>query len=270
VTSILDGSSTAWMLRTDAHPRDKLLALMKLAQDLRKTVTLEELLPSVLERLLSLYVQADRALIVLRGTGPSRPATTRACRHRGSERTSEASQAGKIVKEVMASGKAVVSEQGLIMSAPLLDLEGQPLGAVQLDALGSQLGFRREDLDLLTTVAFQVSVVVENANPARGRPGRALPGNRTPSWPKKSRWSCCRASLRRSTGTIFSITYAPAKYVGGDYSRLPAAGRRSPGVGRADVSGKGRAGRVIDGQGGQRVAGVAGDGTGSGAGAETK
>ena len=71
VTSILDGSSTAWMLRTDAQPRDKLLALMKLAQDLRKTVTLGELLPGVLERLLSLYGQADRRWSCSAKRGPA-------------------------------------------------------------------------------------------------------------------------------------------------------------------------------------------------------
>ena len=99
---------------------------------------------------------------MLRETGPGRRATIRV-RHRGSDRTTEGGQTSKIIKEVMASGKAVVSDQGLIMSAPLLDLEGRPLGAIQLDALGSQFGFRREDLDLLTTVAFQISVVLENA-----------------------------------------------------------------------------------------------------------
>ncbi len=237
VTSILDGSSTAWMMRTDAHPRDKLLALMKLAQDLRRTVTLGELLPGVLERLLSLYGQADRALVVLRETGPGRPAAIRV-RHRGSERTGEGGPTGKLVKEVMASGKAVVSDHGLIMSAPLLDLEGQTLGAIQLDALGSQIGFRREDLDLLTTVAFQISVVLENAilheAALRERSleielklAQQIQVELLPSEPPQI------------AGYEFFDYYAPAKYVGGDYyDYLPLDGDRLALV-VGDVSGKG-------------------------------
>ncbi len=237
VTSILDGSSTAWMLRTDAQPRDKLLALMKLAQDLRKTVTLGELLPGVLERLLSLYGRADRALVVLRETGPGRPATIRV-RHRGSDRTTEGGPTSKVIKEVMASGKAVVSDQGLIMSAPLLDLEGRPLGAIQLDALGSQFGFRREDLDLLTTVAFQISVVLENAilheAALRERSleielklAQQIQVDLLPSEPP------------RIAGYEFFDYYAPAKYVGGDYyDYLPLEGDRLALV-VGDVSGKG-------------------------------
>jgi serine phosphatase RsbU (regulator of sigma subunit) len=237
VTSILDGSSTAWMLRTDAQPRDKLLALMKLAQDLRKSITLGELLPDVLERLLSLYGRADRALVALRETGPGRPATIRV-RHRGSERTSEGGQASKIIKEVMSSGKAVVSDQGLIMSAPLLDLEGRPLGAIQVDALGSQFSFRREDLDLLTTVAFQVSVVLENTilheAALRERSleielklAQQIQVDLLPSEPP------------RIAGYEFFDYYAPAKYVGGDYyDYLPLEGNRLALV-VGDVSGKG-------------------------------
>lgn len=237
VTSILDGSSTAWMLRTDAHPRDKLLALMKLAQDLRKTVALEELLPGVLERLLSLYGQADRAVVVLRETGSVRPATVRV-RHRGSERTSEAGQAGKIIKEVMASGKAVVSDQGLIMSAPLMDLEGRSLGAIQLHALGSPFGFRPEDLDLLTTVAFQISIVLENAvlHEAALRE-RSLEIELKLA--QEIQIELLPSEPPQIAGYEFFDYYAPAKYVGGDYfDYLPLEGHRLALV-VGDVSGKG-------------------------------
>jgi serine phosphatase RsbU (regulator of sigma subunit) len=204
---------------------------------LRKTVTLGELLPSVLERLLSLYGQADRALVVLCETGPGRPATIRA-RHRRLARTSEEKQTSRIIKDVMATGKAVVSDQGLSMSAPLTDLEGRPLGALQLDALASQVPFRREDLDLLTTVAFQISVVLENAilheAALRERSleielklAQQIQVELLPSEPPQI------------AGYEFFDYYAPAKYVGGDYyDYLPLDGDRLALV-VGDVSGKG-------------------------------
>jgi len=237
VTSILDGSSTAWVLRTDVHPRDKLMALMKLAQDLRKRVTLEELLPRTLERLLSLYGRADQALIVLRETGPGRPAMMRG-RRRGGNGVSEEGPAGTIIGEVMATGRAVIADQGRSMSAPLMDLEGQPLGAVQLETLDGERGFRREDLDLLTTVAFQVSIVVENAIlhevALRERSleielklAQEIQVELLPSEPPQI------------DGYEFFDYYAPAKFVGGDYfDYLPLDDNRLALV-VGDVSGKG-------------------------------
>ena len=61
VTSVLDGSTTTWLMRTDVHSQPKLLALMQLTKELRKTTTLEGLLSSVLDGLLTLHAQADRA-----------------------------------------------------------------------------------------------------------------------------------------------------------------------------------------------------------------
>lgn len=237
VTSVLDGSSTSWLTRTDARPRDKLMALMKLAQDLRKTVTLGELLPVILERLLSLYSQADRALVMLCDTGPGRPTMVR-MRQRGSPRTSEGGPPGKVIKDVLASGKAVVSDQELVMSAPLMDMEGRMLGAIQLDALGSEFHFRSEDLDLLTTVAFQISVVLENAilheAALRERSleielklAQQIQVELLPSEPP------------HIAGYKFFDYYAPAKFVGGDYyDYLPLDGERLALV-VGDVSGKG-------------------------------
>ena len=237
VTSVMDGSTTAWLLRTDANPREKLLALMELAGDLRKRVMLEELLPSVLERLLSLFGQADRALIELRQTGAGRPALIRVW-DRGANGVAETRQPVSVLKEVMATRRAIISDQGLSMSAPLMDLEGHPLGAVQMDAFGSRRDFRREDLDLLTTVAFQISVVIENAllheAVIRERSleielklAREIQIELLPSKPPQIE------------GYEFFDYYAPAKYVGGDYyDYLPLENDRLALV-VGDVSGKG-------------------------------
>jgi len=237
VTSVLDGSSTAWMLRTDAQPRDKLAALVNLAQDLRKRVTLEELLPGALERLLSLYGHADQALIMLRETGLGRRAMLRG-RQRGSDRISETGQPGNVINEVLTTGRAVIADQGMSMTAPLMDLEGHPLGAVQLDALASQRSFRREDLDLLTTVAFQVSVVVENAilHEAALRE-RSLEVELKLA--QEIQVELLPSEPPQIEGYEFFDYYAPAKYVGGDYyDYLPLDDNRLALV-VGDVSGKG-------------------------------
>ncbi len=237
LTSILDGSTTAWMTRTDVHPQHKLLAWMKLTQDLRKIVTVDGLLSGVLDGLLTLHSQADRALIMICGKGPGWPAAIRA-RHRGSDRISEVAQAGKLLKDVIANGQAVLSDQELTVCAPLLDLEGKPLGAIQLDALGSRRKFQRDDLDLLTTVAFQVSFVVENAilHEAALRE-RALETELKLA--QEIQVVLLPSEPPQISGYEFFDYYAPAKYVGGDYyDYLPLEGNRLALV-VGDVSGKG-------------------------------
>lgn len=237
LTSVLDGSTTSWLMRTDVHSQPKLLALMQLTKELRKRVTLAGLLPSVLDGLLTLHARADRAAIMLCETGPSRPATMRV-RQRGSERTGEAALAGRLMRDVIATGRVMMSDQALIISAPLLDLDGKPLGAIQLDALDSRQEFNREDMELLATVAFQVSFVVENAmlHEAALRE-RSLETELKLA--QEIQVELLPSEPPQIDGYEFFDYYAPAKFVGGDYyDYLPLEGNRLALV-VGDVSGKG-------------------------------
>lgn len=150
----------------------------------------------------------------------------------------EAAQAGKLIREVIATGNAIMSDQALTISAPLSDLEGKPLGAIQLDALASQQVFQREDLELLATVAFQVSFVVENAmlHEAALRE-RALETELKLA--QEIQVELLPSEAPQIDGYEFFDYYAPAKYVGGDYyDYLPLDDDRLALV-VGDVSGKG-------------------------------
>ncbi|HPM82378.1 MAG TPA: PP2C family protein-serine/threonine phosphatase, partial [Candidatus Anammoximicrobium sp.] len=119
-----------------------------------------------------------------------------------------------------------------------LDLEGKPLGAIQLDALGSQWEFRREDLELLTSVAFQISFVLENAilHEAALRE-RALETELKLA--QEIQVVLLPSQPPEIEGYEFFDYYAPAKYVGGDYyDYLPLENNRLALV-VGDVSGKG-------------------------------
>jgi serine phosphatase RsbU (regulator of sigma subunit) len=237
LTSVLDGSTTTWMMRGDVHSQHKLWAWTKLTQDLRKILTLDELLSGVLEGLLTLASQAERALLVLRETGSGRPATIRV-RHRGSDRISDVAQPGKLLKDAIATGKPLLSDQGQAVSAPLLDLEGKPLGAVQLDAWTSQRRFKTEDLDLLATVAFQISFLVENAilHEAALRE-RSLETELKLA--QEIQVVLLPSQPPQIDGYEFFDYYAPAKYVGGDYYDYLLLEDNRLALVVGDVSGKG-------------------------------
>ena len=47
--------------------------------------------------------------------------------------------------------------------APLLDGDGEPLGAIQMDSLDPKRRFAQQDLEVLAGIASQAGVAIENA-----------------------------------------------------------------------------------------------------------
>jgi serine phosphatase RsbU (regulator of sigma subunit) len=236
-TKHTEEASSPRAVRTDINTQSKLKALMQLTQDLRKIVSLDELLPSVLGSLLAMFAQADCGVIVLNdGSGgrPRRPLV----RHRQAESPSDTVIQWSLVQAATDDRLPVMAANDLLMCVPLLDRDENPLGVIHLDAFQRQRRFTPEDLDLLTTVAFQVSFAVENALlhelairerslEMELRIAQHIQVDLLPSQPP------------RIDGYEFYDYYAPAKFVGGDYyDYLPLDGGRLALV-LGDVSGKG-------------------------------
>lgn len=233
----LDSSAASLAQRTESNAGTKLAAMMRLAEDLRNTVDLEQLLAKVVDSLLAMFPCASRGVVLLQGVESGGGATTVArFRHPGAENKIQLSR--RLLNEVLTKRQAVVPEDGMMMCAPLLDRSGYPLGVIQLGAESPRETFQDDDLDLLLTVALQVSVVIENSllheTVLRERNlaleleiARAIQVSLLP------------ASRPQIEGYEFFDYYEPAKHVGGDYYdyRLLPGNRLAILLG--DVSGKG-------------------------------
>lgn len=173
-----------------ANPARKLEVVLDIARHLATTLDLDLLLGRLLDHLFHLFPQADRGLaLLLEVDGPGRPDGGRS-QLTFRVRAQQVRQAGaaqdypysrSLVTRALESGEGLLSDNFLqspnvpmteslralelrsFLCVPLLGSAGQRLGVLQLDALRGGGVFTRGDLDLLATVALQVSTVVEKA-----------------------------------------------------------------------------------------------------------
>jgi serine phosphatase RsbU (regulator of sigma subunit) len=154
----------------------KLHVVLEISQHLARTLDLDPLLDKLLEQLMNLFPQADRALAILcEGDRLAlRAQHTRAGRESGYpfSRT--------IVRRALDEGVGLLSEDvhkdqrfqssttitsldlHSVLCVPLINPDGRRLGVLQVDRHCKGYGFRLEDLHLLTAIGMQVSVVLEN------------------------------------------------------------------------------------------------------------
>ena len=150
---------------------------MEITQHLARTLEFEPLLGKLLEHLLRLFPQADRGLVVLYEQDRL---VLRSFRCRRSDAT-DAPFSRSVVQRALDEGIGILSEDvegdprvlktatlvGLklrsFMCVPLICPDSQRLGAIQLDCTTPGMAFREDDLEVLTAIALQVTVVLENA-----------------------------------------------------------------------------------------------------------
>jgi serine phosphatase RsbU (regulator of sigma subunit) len=160
-------------------PAAKLQLVLEIAQHLGRTLDLEALLDKLLEQLLRLFPPSDRAMVILCEDGKL---VVRAQRGRPGRDVGTYPFSRTVVRRALDEGVGLLSDDvrndrrfkssttitGLdlhsVLCVPLINPEGKRLGAIQLDRFSQGIGFRSEDLHLLTAVALQVTVVLENVS----------------------------------------------------------------------------------------------------------
>jgi serine phosphatase RsbU (regulator of sigma subunit) len=160
------------------NPAYKLQVVLEIAQHLGRTLQTDALLGRLLDHLLALFPQADRGLVIL---CQGERLVVQAQRSRLPGMPQEFPYSRSVVRRALDEGVGLLSEDvpadpKLVLTAtlmslnlrsflcvPLLSPEGRRLGVLQLDCLRPGQRFRPDDLELLTAIALQVGVVLENA-----------------------------------------------------------------------------------------------------------
>jgi serine phosphatase RsbU (regulator of sigma subunit) len=160
------------------NPAQKLQVVLEIAQHLGRTLETDPLLGRLLDHLLRLFPQADRGLVVL---CEGDALHVRAQRSRVPGEGAEFAFSRSLVRRALEQGVGLLSEDvpadphlpisatlaGLnlrsFLCVPLISPDGRRLGVLQLDCVRQGPAFRGEDLELLTAVALQVTVVLDNA-----------------------------------------------------------------------------------------------------------
>jgi serine phosphatase RsbU (regulator of sigma subunit) len=156
----------------------KLERMLQIAQDLGRNLDIDPLLGRLLEHLMGLFPQADRGMVML--VDRERP-VVRAQRVRHGEPTGDYAYSRTIVQKALDEGVGLLSEdvrgdRNLVLSAtmvslnlrsflcvPMIGWEGRRLGLIQLDCIRPGMIFRQDDLEMLTAIALQAAVVLQNA-----------------------------------------------------------------------------------------------------------
>lgn len=245
----------------DVRPEAKLKSVIEISRRLAATADLNSLLPTLLDTLFEIFPAADRGVILLRspGTGKLVPA---AQKHRrfGEEETVRLSRTvlNKVIQEKtgILSADATSDKQfqmsesisnlsiRSVMCAPMIGLEGEVTGVINLDTQNPLAQFTKDDLDLLLAVAGQAALSYESAR---------LLVSYMEKLRQDSEMEIARDVQRALLpehfpdvpGYEFFATYESAEAVGGDYyDAFPLPDGRVC-VSFGDVAGKGVPGALI-------------------------
>ena len=259
IMSKLDVSSSRGRVQLVASPEAKLAALVEITLSLGKALSLDEVLPQVLNSLFKIFVQADRGFIALVGEdGVLVPRWTKLRR----EDADTIRVSRTIVHQVMQSREAILSADATsdarfelsqsiadfrirsMMCAPLINSEGTVLGVLQIDTLDQRNRFQPEDLELLVGAAAQAGIAIDNAQMHEAAL-RQRAVERDLELAHEVQRGFLPDARPELPGYHFWDYYRPANHVGGDYFdyiRLPD-GRLAVLV--ADVVGHGVAAALL-------------------------
>jgi pSer/pThr/pTyr-binding forkhead associated (FHA) protein len=147
---------------------------------LKSSMTLKEIMESILDYIFGLLRRIDRGVIILIDKSTGQITETFSRQNPNSEQTAFSSYSKTIVDRVVKEAKGLMmldtydednsnlSESIKLMKirsalcVPLIS-KGNIRGVIYLDSIGRPYGFRSEDLSLLTALSSSAAMVIENA-----------------------------------------------------------------------------------------------------------
>lgn len=218
--------------KLSASPEAKLSAILEISTSLGRALSLDDVLPKLLNGLFKIFVQADRGFIVMRSEeGHLVPRWTKV-RREENEDTIRISRT--ICNQVMSSKEAILSADAAtdqrfemsqsiadfrirsMMCAPLIDSDGNAFGVLQIDTLDQRHRFQKEDLEVLGAVATQAAIAIDNAR-LHDQSLRQREVQRDLEVAHEVQRGFLPDRKPQLAGYAFYDFYAPAAYVGGDY-----------------------------------------------------
>jgi len=258
IVGSVDNSSGFGML--DVRPDAKLKAVIEISRSLAGTVDVEKLLPRILDTLFGIFPHADRGCILLAGDdGQMKPA---AQKHRRQHEDSTVKLSSTILKKVLNEKTGVLSADAAsdsqfeasesisnlsirsMMCVPMLGLEGNPLGVINIDTQNPLNQFNNEDLDLLLAIAGQAALSYESAKLMASYMAKQKQDNEL-EIARKVQQALLPEDLPQVDGYEFFASYDSAQAVGGDYYDAMKLSNGQICLSFGDVAGKGVPGALI-------------------------
>lgn len=270
---MLDASRSD-LLASMVKPEIKLKAILQISRELTSNLSIDTVAPKILESLLEIFAQAERAFLVQLNTEEAgkwsfkqifhklRPGMKPGARPLGAPADEPRMRISKaIINHVIDNRKAVVSQDASndmnlptsasiadlrirsVMCSPLLTNDGQILGIIQLDT-SDRRSFTQEDLDVLEAVARQATIALQNASMHEALLKRKEI-ERDLSLAQAIQMRFLPRGVPEVSGFEFFAHYHAAHEVGGDYYDFVQLGDGRLAISLGDVSGKGVAAALV-------------------------
>jgi len=255
IMSKLDVAKHNTGVRLTVNPEVKLRAMIEIAQNLGKAVSLDEVMGKLLDSLFKIFLQADRGFVILR-SGPDGALIPKAIKHRRADMEDQVRISRTIVNQTMKTQEAILSADAAndtrfdnsqsiadlrirsVMCAPLIDSEGNSLGVIQIDTNDQRQRFQKDDLDVLASVASQAAIAVDNAQ-LHENAMKQQAVHRDLELAHKVQRGLLPSAPPTVSGYTFFDFYEPANQVGGDYYDYIELPKGRLAIVLGDVSGKG-------------------------------
>lgn len=270
-TITIDDDSMAQVLDTlsagtgfgmlNVAPERKLEGILKISKALAGTLEIKRILPTILNTLFDIFPLADRGSIVLKDqqSGKMIPA---AQKHRREDKDDTVRLSRTILAQVMDTKSAILSADATaddrfgvsesiafedirsMICAPLLDLQGEAMGVINIDTQNPINQFTKDDLEILMAVAGQSALNFESARLLDSFMQKQKQDNEMEIARNVQR-ALLPESLPDIDGYEFFASYDSAQAVGGDYFDAFMLGEDKVCLSFGDVAGKGVPGALI-------------------------
>jgi sigma-B regulation protein RsbU (phosphoserine phosphatase) len=244
----------------DVQPAAKLKAVLEISRSLAGTLDVEKLLPRILDSLFSIFPHADRGCILLKGDDGAM--VPRAMKHRSEAEDSSVRLSRTILNQVLEQKKAVLSADAAsddrfkasesisaltirsMMCAPLLNLQGEPVGVINIDTQNPLSQFKKDDLEILIAVAGQAAMSYESARLLSSYIEKQKQDGEM-QIAKNVQQALLPDQMPKVDGYQFFCTYESAQAVGGDYYDVIPLSNGRVALAFGDVAGKGVPGALV-------------------------
>lgn len=245
----------------DTNPQAKLKAVIDISRSLAGVLDLGAILPKIIKTLFEVFPYADRGCILLKNevTGEMVP---QAYQHRRDQSDDSVKLSRTIIRKVLEEKSGILSADAAsdtqfepsesiaslkirsMMCAPLIGLDGEPLGLIHIDTLNPFNQFKNDDLELLMAVAGQAALSYENArlfetSLQKQKQDREL------QIARDVQRALLPEELPAVPGYEFYASYESAQAVGGDYYDALMLDENKICLSFGDVAGKGVPGALI-------------------------
>lgn len=245
----------------DVQPEAKLKGILEISRSLAGSTDVGTLLPKILDTLLRIFPKADRGCILLKD-GESKKMRVGAQKNRREDVDESVRLSRTVLNRVLEEKAGILSADASsdtrfqasesissltirsVMCVPMLGLDGEPMGVINLDSQNPVNQFKNDDLELLMAVAGQAALSYESTRLLVSH----LEKERQDSELRIAtnvQQALLPQTMPEVDGYDFYASYHAAYAVGGDYYNVIPLKNHKVCIAFGDVAGKGVPGALV-------------------------